>query len=786
MSLPSEVPPSASSSVSGEELVVSVLSEDIAFAALANTCKELGWDEQLRHRLEAGFTFARKAHEGQKRKNGENYIVHPVEVAHILAKMRVDPDTVMAALLHDVLEDTPCTPEAMEKAFGKSVLSLVQGVTKLGRVKFSSKEEQQAENCRRMLLAMAQDVRVITLKLADRLHNMRTLYFLAAEKQKKIANETIDIFAPLANRMGMGNIRAELEDLSLKYLEPESYQQIEEELANTRKEREDTMQEIIDRSSQQMEQSGIQFRIYGRLKNYYSIYSKMASHKKQLSEIFDISALRIIVDSEPLCYEVLGLIHHGFTPVAGRFKDYIAMPKSNFYQSLHTTVIGPKGRPVEVQIRTQRMHEIAEYGLAAHFKYKESGGSVTVLKQDDKKLAWLKQMSELRHEAGTAQEFIDSVKLDLFPDQVFVFTPKGEVVSLPKGSTPVDFAFRIHTEVGNRCAGSIVNDRIVTLDSELNNGDMVEILTNKKASPRLDWVNFVRTQHAKTRIRQWYKKHFREQHEHQGRSLLEAELTRSEVDTLLKQNKLLPIAKELNYLAQDDLLVAIGYGELPVARVISRLKRHRLAAEQAALLGQELAKGGMKPEEPLPQQKNRTQASGLALGQVQQGKASPHAEQRTFTKKQNQTVTGLKGLLYHIARCCMPVPGDAIAGIVTRSRGVMVHREDCINIAQANPARLMSLSWDGPVEMQRKAHSVCLEVTALDKIGLYRDVLDVIAKENINLCFSRSKPTDENKIVTIEATVDVKNADQLESLILAIRQMEEVLGVKRRPYRPNK
>lgn len=742
------------------------LPEDVAFDLLLDEVKALGWSEEQQATLTNCYGFSRAAHDGQKRKNGDNYIVHPVEVATILAKVQADEPTILAALMHDVLEDTSVSADEMEAAFGPTVLHLVQGVTKLGRYKFSSKEEQQAENFRRMFLSMAQDVRVITLKLADRLHNMRTLFFMRPDKQVKIAKETLDIFAPLANRMGMGNFRAELEDLSLKYIDPEGFQTIEQELAKSKKEREATIQELRGRIKAQIKASGLDCRIYGRLKNYYSIYKKMKSQQKDLNTIYDISALRVIVETEPACYEVLGIIHNSFTPVAGRFKDYIAMPKSNFYQSLHTTIIGPLGRPVEVQIRTRRMHEIAEYGIAAHFKYKEAGGSVTVLDPNDQKLAWLKQITEMKQESETAQEFVENVRLDLFPDEVFVFTPKGEVVSLPKGSTPVDFAFRIHTEVGNRCSGSIVNERIVPLDTELNNGDMVEIITNKKANPRLDWVHFCQTNQAKSRIRQWYKKHFRDQHEAQGRHMLEAELSRAEFDQLVKEGHFKKIAKEVNYKTAEDLFVGIGYGETPLARVLNRVRKIKQATEEEQDAGKDSAQPPPTPEETVQQEVEE-------------------ARQRHQKRSAESKVLGLKGLLYNIARCCMPVPGDEIAGIVTRSRGVMVHRADCVNTLQANPARLMKLSWDGPVEMRRSQHPVALEITSLDRLGLLSDLVGTVSKHSINIVSLKSKQADENNIVTTELSVEVADLTQLEKLLESLRKLTDVMGVKRRPHRPN-
>jgi GTP diphosphokinase / guanosine-3',5'-bis(diphosphate) 3'-diphosphatase len=699
--------------------------------------------------VKKGFVFAEAKHEGQKRKNGENYIVHPVSVAIILARIPLDTPTVIAALLHDTLEDTDATPQEVETQFGPDVLKLVEGVTKLGKIEFSSKEDRQAENFRRMFLSMADDVRVIMLKLADRLHNMRTLTFLKPEKQQKIASETIEIFAPLANRLGMGKLRAELEDISLRYLHPETYEEISTSLAETQGQREGTIQEAVEKIRDQLAQSRFDAKIYGRAKNFYSIYKKMLTQQKTLVDIHDISAIRIIVPEEKDCYEVLGVIHHVFTPIPGRFKDYIAMPKSNLYQSLHTTVIGPNGKPLEIQIRTEDMHRIAEYGIAAHWKYKESGGSVSVQSEEEQKLSWLKQMLEFKDNTGDAQEYVDSVKLDLFRDEVFVFTPKGKVVDLPKGSTPVDFAYRIHTEVGNTCTGSIVNGKIVPLTHVLKNGDIIEVMTSKKASPKLDWIKFVQTQQAKARIRQWFKKNYREEHEVQGRQLLEAELTKAHLDEVIKNGKMMEVAKELNCVSLEDLFLGVGYGELNVTRVVNRLKRD----EATALLNE--------------QRINRLN--------------------KAVNPKKSE-IEGLKGMLYHLAKCCLPVPGDGIIGVVTRSRGIMVHREDCMNLNHVNPERQMNVSWEGGTEgsggpKTKKSHAVKLEIHVLDRIGVFKDILTRIADSNTNLTDAKVRPQSDQSAI-IEVTVDILDTDHLERLKHEICKISDVVNVTRFLSRP--
>lgn len=721
-----------------QELQPGILKEDELFQQLLDILRSQERPEADLDRVTAAFEYARRMHEGQYRKNQENYIVHPVSVAIILAGIPVDTATVMAALLHDVVEDTPATPEDVEQRFGTEVLKLVVGVTKLGKFEFASKEDAHAENFRKMFLAMADDVRVIMLKLADRLHNMQTLEHMKPEKQIKTATETIEIFAPLANRMGMGKIRAELEDLSLKYIDPERFVEIESEISHTQEERGNTILLVIEKIKDQLSAMNVDAKIYGRVKNYYSIYKKMQTQEKKVHEIYDISAVRVIVNCERECYEVLGVIHHAFTPIPGRFKDYIAMPKSNLYQSLHTTVIGPYGRPLEVQIRTADMHRIAEYGIAAHWKYKESGVSDGNQSGEEQKMSWLRQMVEMKDDAGNAKEYVDSVKLDLFRDEVFVFTPKGRVVVLPRGSTPVDFAYRIHTEVGNTCTGSKVNGRIVPLSHALKNGDIIEIITSKKSSPRLDWINFVQTQTAKSRIRQWYKKHYREEHVEQGRKLLEAELTRAAVEEAIRSGKLAKAAEELNYTALDDMLAALGYGEINLSRITNRMKK--------------------EPEQDFDPM----------LHSFATRKERPSI-------KAGQDIQGLEGMMYQNAKCCNPLPGEGIIGVVTRSRGVMIHRDDCVNLEHANPNRRMYVSWEG--ENQTK-HSVKLDIHVIDRVGVLKDILTKIADYNANLSNTKVKILTDHT-ASIELTLEVENLKHLDRVREAIYQVNDVIGVRR-------
>jgi GTP diphosphokinase / guanosine-3',5'-bis(diphosphate) 3'-diphosphatase len=721
-----------------------MLKEDELFRQLLEILRAQERPEADIEHVTQAFEYARCMHDGQYRKNNENYIVHPVSVAIILARIPVDTSTIMGALLHDVIEDTQAKPADIKERFGEEVLKLVEGVTKLGKFEFASKEDAHAENFRKMFLAMADDVRVIMLKLADRLHNMQTLEHMKPEKQLKTASETLEIFAPLANRMGMGKIRAELEDLSLRYLDPPRYLEIEEEISHTQEERENTIHLVIEKIKDQLSAMSIDAKIYGRVKNYYSIYKKMQTQQKKVHEVYDISAVRVIVNCERECYEVLGVIHHAFTPIPGRFKDYIAMPKSNLYQSLHTTVIGPYGRPLEVQIRTWDMHRIAEYGIAAHWKYKESGASELAQTAEEQKMSWLRQMVEMKEDADNAKEYVDSVKLDLFRDEVFVFTPKGRVVVLPRGSTPVDFAYRIHTEVGNTCTGAKVNGRIVPLNHALKNGDIIEIITSKKSTPRLDWINFVQTQAAKSRIRQWYKKHYREEHVEQGRKLLEAELTRAVVDEAMKTGKLVKVAEELNYTSLDDLLVALGYGEINLSRIVNRLKREEPESDFDPLLHNFAARKDRPSTRP------------------------------------SQDIQGLEGMMYQNAKCCNPLPGESIIGVVTRSRGVMIHRDDCVNLQHANPNRRMYVSWEGE---QQSKHSVKLDIHVIDRVGVLKDILTKIADCNANLSNTKVKILVDHT-ASIELTLEVESLHHLDKVREAVSRVNDVISVRRQRGRP--
>ena len=682
--------------------------------------------------LEQAFEFAKRLHEGQYRISEEPYIIHPIEVVKILVSLRADKHTLMAGFLHDILEDTETKPEEIKELFGEDVLNLVQGVTKLGKLQFKSKEERQAENFRRMFIAMANDVRIIFLKLADRLHNMRTLNFMSTAKQQKIAQETLDIFAPLANRLGVGRIKAELEDLSLKYLHPDKYYEIAQLVSQKKVEREQAVNMLIEKISQDVKASGINAKITGRAKHYYSIYKKMTRLNVAFHDLYDITAVRVIVDSEKECYEVLGLIHSQFKPIPGRFKDYIAMPKGNMYQSLHTSVIGPRQKPLEVQIRTWEMHDIAEYGIAAHWRYKEKG-SKRADSANDVKFSWMRKLVEYNKDTQDAEDYVNSVKLDIFSDQVFAFTPGGDVLDLPQNATPVDFAYRIHSDVGHKTVGALVNGRIAQLDTKLKNGDIVEIMTSKVAAPRLDWLNFVVTKQASSKIKQWYKKNKREDHIEIGRANLEHELTKAVFDEYVKNGEFNKVAKQMNYVSAEDLFAALGYGETTLTKIVNRLR---------------------KPEK----------------------KEIPESTfQHRHKKASEKDIVGLEGLLYSFARCCSPIPGEPIVGVVTRSKGVSIHRLDCRTLDDVPPERLLDIHWSG--NNINKTYSTTIRIETAEKLGLLKDVIGVVSDNDTNITSANVKS--KGKVGIIELGIELDNIDTLRKLMTALQAMPDVFSVKR-------
>lgn len=702
------------------------------------------------------YEFSYQLHEGQYRKSGEPYIAHPVAVANLLRELGGDSATIAAGFLHDVVEDTEVTPEEIEERFGTDVRLLVEGVTKLSKFNFSSKTERQAENFRRMFLAMAQDIRVIVVKLADRLHNMRTLEHLSEDKQQRIATETLEIFAPLANRLGIGRFKWELEDLCFKYLEPEAYRQVQELVAERRGEREARIEQIIANLRQQLGEMGITvLELSGRPKHLFGIYQKMQRQQKEFHEIFDIAALRIIVETVDECYRALAVVHNLFRPIPGRFKDYIGLPKPNRYQSLHTAVVGLNGRPLEVQIRTLEMHHVAEYGIAAHWKYKESGSSDIQLKPEDEKFAWLRQLLEWQNDLKDAQEYVEGLKDNLFEDDVYVFTPQGDVVALARNATPVDFAYRIHTEVGNHCAGSRVNGRWCVLDTKLQNGDIVEIVTNKNSHPSLDWLNFVVTPSARNRIRQWYKRSHRDENIDRGRDLLEKELGKKGFESLLKSEPMQTVAERCNYQSVDDLLAGLGYGEVTVNQVVNRV-RDVIKAQQS------IEEVTTPPETLLSQ--------GISSRDLPP----------TSTSSSNSPIAGIEGLLYNLAGCCNPIPGDGIIGVVGRgAKGIVIHRQGCPNIENIPGERLVPVSWN-PTNTTQRPHTypVNIQIEVLDRVGVFRDILARLGDQNINVRKADVK-TSNGKPALISLCIDISDQDQLERSFHQIRQMSDVLNLRR-------
>lgn len=691
------------------------------------------------------YNYAEVAHKGQMRNSGEEYIQHPLEVALILANLELDFITIAAALLHDVVEDTLVTLAEIEKTFGNEVAQLVDGVTKLSRIEYKSKEEQQAENLRKMFLAMAKDIRVILIKLADRLHNMRTLKYQSPHKQIECAKETLEIFAPLANRLGIQRIKWELEDLSFRYLEPDKYYELVDSIAQKRQEREIYINLVIEQIKEKLSSVNISCDISGRPKHFYSIYRKMVTQKKELAEIYDMTAIRVIVESVKDCYGALGMIHTIFKPIPGRFKDYIAMPKPNMYQSLHTTLVGQEGQPFEVQIRTWEMHRTADYGIAAHWKYKENVKSVPG--DFDQKLSWLRQLLEWQNDLRDAREFMESLKIDLFADTVFVFTPKGDVVELPAGSCPLDFAYRVHTDVGHRCVGAKINGRIVQLDTKLGNGDIVEVLTRKEGNPSRDWLSFVKTSQAKNRIRQWFKKEKRDENIVRGKEILEKEIRKLglEPTDILKADKLLEIVKSFNFFTLDDAYAAIGDGALTVNKVMNKLKDD---------IARELKRAGLSAEEIQPEIKPYSQ-----FGKPSQG----------------VRVKGVDNILIRFSRCCNPLPGDPITGYITKGRGVSVHRADCLNLHHEDPNRLIDVMWD---EQAQATFQVELEIHSLDRPRLTLDVMNAVAdtKTVINAVNARAT---KNKMALITMKVEIRNLEHLDFIIQKIRRVKDIMEVRR-------
>jgi len=705
------------------------------------------------------FAFAYRLHEGQLRASGEPYIAHPVAVAGLLRDLGGSGAMIAAGFLHDIVEDTDVTLEDLEREFGAEVSRLVEGVTKLSKFNFSSKTERQAENFRRMFIAMAQDIRVIIVKLADRLHNMRTLEHLSDERRRRIAQETREIFAPLANRLGIGRFKWELEDLAFKYLEPDAYRDMQQLVMEKRADREAVLDRAIAQVRDELEKINVHcFEISGRPKHLYGIYEKMQRQQKEFHEIFDIAAIRIIVESNDECYRSLAIVHHLFRPIPGRFKDYIGLPKPNRYQSLHTVVIGNTGRPVEVQIRTVEMHHIAEYGIAAHWKYKESGGSSGKMTTDDEKFTWLRQLLDWQSELKDAQEYLESVRTNLFDDDVYVFTPNGDVVPLTQGATPVDFAYRIHTEVGNHCAGGKVNGRMVPLDTPLRNGDIVEIIRQKNSHPSLDWLNFTVTTGARNRIRQWYKRSNREQNLQRGRDMLERELGKKGFEALLKSETMHTTAQRCNYHSAEDLLAAVGYGEVTLNLVLNRLR------------------DATKAQQPIAPAATKDELSTL-LPSIPAVAPTP----RTTPKGQGCPIHGVEGLLYHLAGCCNPIPGEPIIGIVTQaSRGISIHRQGCANTDNIPGDRLIPVSWNATDSHSTRplTYPVQVQIEVIDRVGVLKDILSRLSDHNINVRSAQVK-TFPAQTAVIDLGIDIRDHEQLDRTFAQIRKMSDIIQLHR-------
>lgn len=701
--------------------------------------------------LDKAYAMAKKAHDGQLRESGEPYITHPLEVAHILADLEMDCTTIIAGLLHDTVEDTNCSFEDIKEQFGESAAMLVDGVTKLDKIPYTTKEELQAENLRKMFLAMAKDIRVILIKLADREHNINTLKYMPEDKQKEKARETLEIYAPLAHRLGISRIKWELEDSSFRYLHPKEYYDLVEKIAKKRREREEYINSIIEEIRSKTTELGIETQIEGRPKHFYSIYRKMKQQNKTIDQIYDLFAVRVIVNTVKDCYAVLGLVHELYKPMPGRFKDYIAMPKPNMYQSLHTTLIGHDGHPFEVQIRTHEMHRVAEFGIAAHWKYKEG---VTGRNELDNKLAWLRQMLEWQKEARDANEFVETVKVDLFADEVFVFTPKGDVINLPIGSTPIDFAYAIHSAIGNKMMGARVNGEIVKLNYQLKNGDIVEILTSSSVhGPSRDWLNIVKSSQARNKIRQWFKKANREENIQRGREIIERELKKQglQYSQLFRNEWVDIVLKKYNFNTVDDMLSAVGYGGIGVNKIIARLKeeyRKTLKAEELAELERDQAKQDKDPEK----RKKKPPENGVI-------------------------VKGIENCLVRLSRCCNPVPGDEIIGYVTRGRGVSVHRKDCVNVtgAREEKERLIEVQWYTAGNASYKAE---ITIMANDRTQLLMEVTNTLGEAKIPLKAMNARTT-RDQIAIIGLTLEIVDTEQLEKIIKKLRKVDGVFEVTR-------
>ncbi len=693
------------------------------------------------------YSFARDAHEGQYRNSGDVFFIHPFNVALILADLNMDTSTIIAGLLHDVIEDTEISYEKIAEEFGVEIADLVDGVTKLKKLQYKTKQENQAENLRKMVLAMSKDIRVIIVKLADRLHNMRTLEYMNDEKRKEKALETLEIYAPLAHRLGISKIKWELEDLSLRYLDPVNYYDLVERVSKRRQEREEYIKSIIKTLSIKLNRVNIKYDISGRPKNFYSIYKKMMHQGKAFEQIFDLTAIRVLVDDVKDCYEVLGIVHNLWKPLPGRFKDYIAMPKPNMYQSVHTTVIGPKGEIFEVQIRTWEMHKTAEYGIAAHWKYKDG-----VSKSDnfDEKLTWLRQLLEWQSDLNDPRDFMETLKIDFFTDEVFVFTPRGDVINLPVGSTPIDFAYRVHSEIGDKCVGAKVDGRIVPLNYKLKNGNIVEVVTSKSSTgPSRDWLKIVKSTQARNKIRQWFKAKERDVNIIRGKDMLEKEVRRLgyKNSEILKDKWIKDISSKMSISSIDDIYSAIGYGSITLNQVISKLKTYYNKENKIS---------------------DENRPVDIKVNQITQKKQS--------RPTQGVNIKGVDNIKIRFAKCCNPVPGDEIIGYITKGRGVSIHRTDCPNIALSDDTeRFLEVSWD---EYKKDSYPAEIQIEASDRSGLISEVTQKISDFDLGL-ISLNARTTKKETAIINLTFEIMNTDDLNELIKKIKNIKDVLDVYR-------
>ena len=694
--------------------------------------------------VKKGYYFAEKAHSDQARNSGEPFFIHPFNVALILADLNMDTSTIIAGLLHDTIEDTEVTFKDIEEEFSEEIAVIVDGVTKLKNIPYKTKQENQAENLRKMVLAMAKDIRVIIVKLADRLHNMRTLEYMSPAKKKEKALETLEIYAPLAHRMGISKIKWELEDLSLRYLNPTEYYDLVDKVSKKRDEREAYIKRISDLLGENLDKQNISYEISGRPKSFYSIYKKMTEKNKTFDEIFDLTAIRIIVDTVKECYESLGIVHNLWKPIPGRFKDYIAMPKPNMYQSIHTTVISKQGETFEVQIRTWDMHRVAEYGIAAHWKYKE-GNTEAKSGNLDSKLAWLRQLLEWQGDLQDPKDFMETLKIDFFTDEVYVFTPVGDVINLPDGSTPIDFAYRVHTEVGNRCVGAKVDGRIVPLDYKLKTGNIVEVLTSSNSGPSRDWVNIVKSPQARSRIRQWFKVKDKDQNMEKGQEMLEREVRKLNynLEEFIDEEKLEQIGRRMGLGNLDDLYASIGFGSTSLSQIIPKLrddyeKRH--------------PKKEVKPLVKKPVGRPKEKSS------------------------QGINIEGVDDIKVRFSKCCNPVPGDDIVGYITRGRGVSVHRKDCSNVVNAiDPERFIDVYWGSH---EQTAYPAEVQIKSVDKQGLLAEITNKMAETDISL-LSLNARTNKDKIVIINMTLEIKDKEELQKFLREMRRLEGVIDAYR-------